>query len=192
MSSFENLQKLVAKCKKNRESVKEEDLKGKYRKSYQNLIDSICKEAEELFPQLLLSVFLVKPEDCNILSDGILSSVESAKKKRYPQMLGNALIKYCDMELFCAYIELLQCEIVEKSYVDYWVSHITQREGDAYNSIIDMKYDPDASVWGTPERFQVGYPPEKEKFLSEVADRKLKIQQLIQKRSTPECIVRCA
>ena len=192
MSSYENLERLVKKCRRNRESVKEEDLKGKYRKSYRKLTESICKEAEELFPQLLLSVFLVKPEDCNILSDGILSSVESAKGKRYPQMLRNALIKYCDMDLFCAYIELLQCEIAEKSYVDYWVSHTTQREDGMYNSIIDMKYDPDASIWGTAKRFQVGYPPEKEKFLSEVADRKQKIKKFIEKRSTSECIVRCA
>lgn len=192
MSSYENLEHLVAKCRRNRESVKEEDLRGKYRKSYGKLTKSICKEAEGLFTQLLLSAFQVLPEDSNVLTDGILMVVEDAKGKKYPQMLGNALVKYCDIELFFAYIQLLQCEIAETTYMDYWLSHITQQGGESYNSIIDMQYDPNASVWGTPERFQVGYPPEKESFLSEVADRKQKIQKVIEKRSAPECIVRCA
>lgn len=182
---YNELAKLVRKCKTNREKIPEELLKTKYRKSFCQLKDDIKKAGEAIFPELLLSPFAGIVQQNDIISTAS-DIVADAKKEGYSSKLGEALIKYCDIELFCCYVAMLQCKIEEKFYSDYWVAHTQVLGGKYYNDVIDMWYNPQTEVWQNQETFGIYWPPTKEAYAAELESRKQGLIKEITKKTSGE------
>ena len=188
---YNELAKLVKKCKTNREKIPEDLLQTKYRKSFYQLKDDIKKAGEAVFPELLLSPFTGIGEQKNIIIKAS-EIVTDAKEDGYPMKLGAALIKYCDLELFCCYVAVLQCEIEEKFYSDYWLAHTQVLGGKYYNDMIDMWYDPQTEVWHNQDAFGIYWPPTKEAYRSELSKRKRLLLEEISKKTVEAVHYICA
>lgn len=172
-NKFNDLMELVNKCKKNREHVPEELLRTRYRKSFSSLKEKIKSYGEEIFPLMMVSSLRFLPEDS--IEDylpAIEDAVEKAKEAGYPRKLGDALVKYCDIDLFYSYAIVVQYELEEKFYADYWINHTLVLGGKYYNQIIDMWYDPEFSVWKNNKTFGLFWPPTKEEYLVDLANRR--------------------
>lgn len=180
---YEELVKLVKKCKTNREKIPEELLQTKYKKSFCKLKGDIKKAGEAIFPELLLSPFAGIDEQQDILST-VSEIVADAKKDGYSSKLGEALVKYCDIELFCCYVAVLQCKIEEKFYTDYWVAHTQVLGGKYYNDVIDMWYDPQTEVWQNQDAFGIYWPPTKAAYTEELESRKQGLLEEISKKTS--------
>ena len=182
---YEELVKLVKKCKTNREKIPEELLQTKYRRSFHELKCDIKKAGEAIFPELLLSPFAGIGNQDDIISKAS-EVVSNAKKEGYSSKLGEALIKYCDIELFCCYVAVLQCKIEEKFYSDYWVAHTQVLGGKYYNDVIDMWYDPQTEVWQNQDAFGIYWPPTKAAYTEELESRKQGLLDEITKKTSSE------
>lgn len=182
---YNELVKLVKKCKTNREKIPEELLQTKYKKSFCKLKGDIKKAGEAIFPELLLSPFSGIGQQDDIVSTAS-EVVSDAKKDGYSSKLGEALIKYCDIELFCCYVAVLQCEIEEKFYSDYWVAHTQVLGGKYYNDVVDMWYDPQTEVWQNQDAFGIYWPPTKEAYVAELENRKQGLLDEITKKTSSE------
>lgn len=188
---YEELTKLVKKCKTNREKIPEDLLKTKYRKSFCQLKGDIKKAGEAVFPELLMSPFTGIGVQHDIITTAS-EIVAGAKKDGYSLKLGEALIKYCDIELFCCYIAMLQCMIEENFYSDYWVAHTQVLGGKYYNDMIDMWYDPQTEVWHNQDAFGIYWPPTKEAYRSELSKRKRLLLEEISKKTVEAVHYICA
>ena len=106
--------------------------------------------------------------------------------------MGDALVRFCDLGLFLDYIDMIQCDIAEYVYMDYWLSHTIKRGETYYNEIIDMEYVPDLDMWIKDRAFGLYFPPEKDKFLECAASQRMELSTRIQEGTAPERIVKCA
>lgn len=187
------LAQLVEKCRKNRQAVPESDLNGRYGKSFRSLKKEIAKEAEALIPELLVSGFpVLAGKEMESLCEGIQAVVIRKSQEGYSKKMGDALVRFCDLELFLAYISLFQCDIAESVYMDYWLSHTVKRGETYYNEIIEMEYAPDLGIWLNDKAFGIYFSPEKDEFLEQVSIQRSEVLSLIQVRTVPERVVQCA
>lgn len=183
MEKYEELVKLVNKCRRNLLSVPMKDLKGKYKKSFMNLKRQIAQTAEMILPYLLLSGFYVMPgEDKKAWLLKINSVLDCAKKDGYPLKMGKALTEFCDLELFHAYIEQIQIDL-SVMYMPYWLSHTKEVRQSYYNEIINMWYDKDAGLWVNGESFGIYYPPDEKTYQEEIDKRRRVAENLIKEKT---------
>ena len=191
--ALEELAQLVEKCRKNRQAVPEADLNGRYAKSYRSLKKEIAEKAEALIPEMLVSDFpVLSGKEMESLCEGIQDVINRKSQEGYSTKMGDALVSFCDLGVFLDYISLIQCDIAEYVYMDYWLSHTVKRGGTYYNEIIDMEYVPDLDIWIKDRAFGIYFPPEKDSYLECVASQRLELSTWIQEGTVPERVVQCA
>lgn len=190
---FNELAKLVEQCKKNRENVPEELLLTRYRKPFLKLKQKIRECGEAVFPYLMLSELHLMPGDkYETYLKEIQEVAATAKKADYPKKLGEALCKYCDIELFWCYAMVMQYKLEQSFYCDYWISHTKKLGGKYYNEIIDMWYDSESKVWLRDNAFGIFYPPTKEAYMADLERRRDEIFQLIVEKTSGGVVCQCA
>lgn len=184
-NEFNELVKLVEKCKKNRENVPEELLITRYRKPFLRLKEKIKEYGEAIFPYLMISDLRLMPGDkYETYLKEIQEVVATAKEADYPKRLEEALCNYCDIELFWCYAMVIQYKLEQSFYCEYWISHIKKIEDKYYNEVIDMWYDEESKVWFRDNAFGVFYPPTKEAYIADLERRREEIFQLIVEKTS--------
>ena len=191
---YERLSTAVAKMKNNREKVPVEVLETKYQKSYEALKREIKEAGSYVFNNLVIMNVRIKPGDTTESWIKPMTDVYSeADENGLPTKLGDALTKYCDLDLFVLYAMQMQYAFERRCYMDYWLSHTHVLGGAYYNDIVDMWYNQKTKSWmNANKEFGLFWPPTRELYLERLAKDEAEVAEEIAKRTEPEKIIVCA
>lgn len=170
----DNLQQLLNKLKKNVTQIGSiDEVKKRYPKAFDKLINQIKSATSEVYKEYILSALYPMSR---------LSASEHAKMQkqiqeilRCPEMkelaskiLATVLSSYNADDVYamgsCAYVTILN-----EVYKPYWLQHIQLRDGQYYSDLIDMWYEPSSSTWTNGTEWSFLYPPTKEEFEADIA-----------------------
>lgn len=162
--TLEEYEKDVENLRRNRENVALEDLKGKYAKPYNQLLEKIKTETEYMLKSIVLSGIIFKVEDKEDMQvfiqecQGIVDSESVAISK-----ISHAVFKEYDIEKAMDAACSIHSRVLEVAYRPYWIKNCQQiSTGEIWNSLIDMIWDFENQIWKSKsgETWSIMLPPE--------------------------------
>lgn len=143
--------KKVERLKKNREKVPEKELRTKYKKSYENLLQEIKLDTEYFLLQYCIGWLPFFKEENQLKTDFMIkvqSVFDWAKTEGVMKRISRAVFVEYDPEKI---LDIADEEILPKikeAYEPYWARHcLIQPDGKIWNDLICMEWDHASNVW---------------------------------------------
>lgn len=163
------LKKDIEKLKKNREKVSLQELRTKFAKPYNALLEKIKAETNDLLYHLLIGSLPAAAEDAD--DEQFLFFVSECKRiikeeaeKGTQQRISKAVFQKYDLEeaLLIGFSEI-GTRIEYEAYAHYWVHRCRVYQGKYWNELIGMWWNPDHGQWERKSdgmvMWQSGLPP---------------------------------
>lgn len=172
VSDEEGLEKLeedLRRLKTNREKVPLEELRTRYAKAYNALLEDLKQDADWYCERYIESTaFPVHPEDVKERAQMREKTAAVLNEERRPggrvEQYRSALIDDLDRDKFEHLVWEIHERLEREVYRPYWQRHCFQQEdGQWFNDIIKQFWDPGHGWWGSTgnERYALYPAPEK-------------------------------
>lgn len=171
-TALKNLDHLLKKLKVNKSKIPEAEQRGKYKKAFERLKESINMEHQNAFWDIVLSGMPLgnesEVEECKKKLVGLYDeAVNNGLKKQ----IADALFEQCDINLYLLIAMRFQILIEDQIYKDIWLSHTQLQNGVYHNNLIDMWYED--GVWQREGGCScLGYPPTLEAYDTDIQERR--------------------
>lgn len=152
MGILQNLEENVGRLKKNREKVPIDELKTRYAKGYNALLEAIRKDAEEMAKHLALSGCDFLKSDWPAWEKRFMADagriIEDAKAAGILKKYSQAIFRDYNIEKAAELILVhISEKITQEAYRPYWNEHCHKENGRITNDIIDMEWNEELKLW---------------------------------------------
>lgn len=158
--ALKTLEVTLEKYRKNKTMVSPEDLKGKYKTSFQKLKEQLKSEAEDFIRAYCFHGMTVRKDD----SDSFVAGCQEVwSKAGFPKESGRAIFKDFDLGKLKSIAEAYR-DMVQKNYVEYFNRHIclyaygqcfAEENPDnplIYNDLVDKFWEEETGTWIDKEK----------------------------------------